>query len=103
MVVLGGGAVSYERGSPVPTYRQGYLARVTGTLLGPTHGLSTWMALMYPGTLYTPASLAESHVSIASLCLTTQRATKGFSGSESPSFRYLIRRNPSFVPTDCLP
>ncbi|KAJ1495462.1 hypothetical protein T484DRAFT_3457552 [Baffinella frigidus] len=25
----------------------------------------------------------------------TQRATKGFSGAQCPSFRYLIRRNPS--------
>ncbi|KAJ1480594.1 hypothetical protein T484DRAFT_2789754 [Baffinella frigidus] len=33
----------------------------------------------------------------------TQRDSKGFSGSESPSFRYLIRRNPHYVHTDCLP
>ncbi|KAJ1466524.1 hypothetical protein T484DRAFT_1646879, partial [Baffinella frigidus] len=33
----------------------------------------------------------------------TQRASKAFSGSASPSFGYLIRTYPPFVPTECLP
>jgi hypothetical protein len=70
--------------------------------LGSGYGLGLGRTYVSDGTPHAPKydeiMVKENHLhrtfSRGGSRLSTQRATKGFSGAESPSLRYLIRRNP---------